>query len=157
MLSCNVLNMDTFSPSSLVADKIVFNSYYNMNSFLNSIQPFMSIVPDYRPKQLREKIAPKCSVLYFPVQMLQNFHQCLSKEENGAEDRSFIKDPLLTNDEQSGCTAESVHALTIERTVCDDLTESVHTVTTEGVASSVLILKPSQSEHILHIIWPHRW
>ena len=53
---------------SLVADTIIFNSYYNMDAFLNSIQSFLSVIPDYRPKELSERIAPKCTVLYFPVE-----------------------------------------------------------------------------------------
>ena len=57
---------------SLVADKVIFNSFYNMNSFLNTISSFMSIVPDHRPKQLSEKIAPKCSFLYFPINLESN-------------------------------------------------------------------------------------
>jgi len=30
----------------------------------------MNILPDFKPKQLQEKIAPKCIVLYFPIQMV---------------------------------------------------------------------------------------
>ena len=69
---------------SLVADKVIFNSEFNMNSFLNTIHSFMSIVPDYRPKQLSKKIAPKCSVLYFPVN-LENSLICSSHVEGKGE------------------------------------------------------------------------
>lgn len=46
---------------------MIFNSKYNQNSFLESINTFFKLQPDCRPKNLKDKIIKKCSVLYFPM------------------------------------------------------------------------------------------
>ncbi|KAL5007624.1 hypothetical protein ScPMuIL_016430 [Solemya velum] len=53
--------------SCLVADRIVFNSQYNMDSFLSNVAPYMKLIPDHRPTGLVELIQPKCCVIHFPV------------------------------------------------------------------------------------------
>lgn len=51
----------------MVADIILFNSNYNRISFLDNIKNVVKLFPDYKPKNLRQTIEPKCQVLYYPL------------------------------------------------------------------------------------------
>lgn len=66
---------------SLSADEILFNSNFNKNSFLNSINTFLNIQPDFKLKQIKEKIEPKCQVLYFPIK----FHKMPKRKIENSE------------------------------------------------------------------------
>lgn len=46
---------------------VLFNSQFNCNSFLDNVQPFLNMQPDFKIKHIREQIEKKCQVLYFPV------------------------------------------------------------------------------------------
>jgi len=52
-----------------VADELLFNSEYNLSSFLGNITKHLKTQPDFRPdaKTVVEKISQKSRVLYFPI------------------------------------------------------------------------------------------
>lgn len=62
-----IIPLNYFSQRSITADEVLFNSNFNMDSFLSNLNKFFKVQPDYRPKNLLEVIAPKCRVLYFPL------------------------------------------------------------------------------------------
>lgn len=42
-----------------------------MQCFLDNISKIVKLIPDYKPKYLRDDIEPKCKVLYFPIDFTQ--------------------------------------------------------------------------------------
>ena len=55
----------------MTADLILFNSKFNMDSFLNNIDKFLKVIPDHRPKNIKIILEPKSKVLYFPLDIPQ--------------------------------------------------------------------------------------
>ena len=55
---------------SLVADVVVFNSQFNLSSFLSNLTPFLKSVPPPRPDahRIQQLISNRAIVLHFPIQ-----------------------------------------------------------------------------------------
>ncbi|XP_068592168.1 tRNA-queuosine alpha-mannosyltransferase [Cebidichthys violaceus] len=131
--------------SCLVSDVVVFNSVFNMDSFLSSIASFIKKIPDHRPKDLDLLIRPKCVVLYYPVQFpdvsrLLLKHKALDRPEETPDDEAQAprsgESPSL-GDQQEDPHESSSEPRTDQRPV------------SEGDTGDQM--KP------LHIVWPHRW
>lgn len=52
---------------ALAADRLLFNSAYNRNSFLDGMEPFLQNMPDEVPTGLPARLEPKCRILPVPV------------------------------------------------------------------------------------------
>ncbi|XP_016983570.1 glycosyltransferase-like domain-containing protein 1-like [Drosophila rhopaloa] len=78
--------------SCLAADIVLFNSQFNHTSFLDNVQPFLNIQPDFKLKRIREKIEKKCQVLYFPVKFDKMPKRTMNHPGNGDTDLDKDRD-----------------------------------------------------------------
>ncbi|XP_030284842.1 tRNA-queuosine alpha-mannosyltransferase isoform X2 [Sparus aurata] len=148
----------TTCPShSLVSDVVVFNSAFNMDSFLSSISSFMKKIPDHRPKDLDQLIRPKCVVLYYPVQFpdvsrLLPEHKLLRRHAR----TSPVDDIITPQDEQEASRLSSPdESLTVS---CEQ--QDPHQTTTPEPRTDQRPVSegdPGDQKRPLHIVWPHRW
>ena len=120
---------------SLVADAVVFNSHFNMSSFLGGIEPHLKLMPDSRPRGLVELIRPKCQVLYFPVELLSQPHTSQATS-------------CFTNYDTGCCTDYDTEGRMRLLKVGEKPDDTRNGSQQEGGQRDL---------HPLHIVWPHRW
>jgi glycosyltransferase involved in cell wall biosynthesis len=53
---------------ALAADRLLFNSCFNRDSFLDGIDELLELMPDGIPRGVRERLAPRCELLPVPVE-----------------------------------------------------------------------------------------
>uniref|UniRef100_A0A8P4G7Y0 tRNA-queuosine alpha-mannosyltransferase n=1 Tax=Dicentrarchus labrax TaxID=13489 RepID=A0A8P4G7Y0_DICLA len=128
--------------SCLVADVVVFNSSFNMESFLSSISSFMNKIPDHRPRDLDLLIRPKCEVLYYPIQF-PDVRRLLPKHKllRRPAEASHVDDIITPQDKQQSPWSEQ---------------QDPHQSTSEPRTDHRPVSKEDQVKP-LHIVWPHRW
>ncbi|XP_037543086.1 glycosyltransferase-like domain-containing protein 1 [Nematolebias whitei] len=133
--------------SCLVSDVVVFNSHFNMDSFLSSIRSFMKKIPDHRPKDLEQLIRPKCVVLSYPIQF-PDVNSLLPEHKRmrclqGSAETSRADDIITPQHAQQTSRSE------------EDLCKCTSVSST--VLTPVRGAEPSDEVKPLHIVWPHRW
>uniref|UniRef100_A0AAQ4S8H8 tRNA-queuosine alpha-mannosyltransferase n=1 Tax=Gasterosteus aculeatus aculeatus TaxID=481459 RepID=A0AAQ4S8H8_GASAC len=124
---------------SLVSDVVVFNSIFNMDSFLSSISSFMKKIPDHRPKDLDQLIRPKCVVLYYPIQFPDVSRPRVEYKVVSRPEEKLDEAPIGSGEfPSSGNHQEDLHeSRTDQRPVSRE--------------------DPGDQMKPLHIVWPHRW
>uniref|UniRef100_G1PPE3 tRNA-queuosine alpha-mannosyltransferase n=1 Tax=Myotis lucifugus TaxID=59463 RepID=G1PPE3_MYOLU len=171
--------------SCLVADVVVFNSLFNMESFLTSIGKFMKLIPDHRPKDLESIIRPKCQVIYYPIRFpdvsrfvpkhkAAHLQKMLNLKGNGGAAPSTA---LPSRQEQGSCENVLDH-VEPESGPCDaaqqeslgsSLTQEPYLKTCDSSDNSSsrhgenqqnpydILSGDDDQQRPLHIVWPHRW
>ncbi|XP_075037034.1 tRNA-queuosine alpha-mannosyltransferase [Mixophyes fleayi] len=163
--------------SCLVADTVVFNSAFNMESFLTSIGKFLKMIPDHRPKDLERIIRSKSQVVYFPVMFpdvsrflpeqkrvsqratsdksLGSLAHSIESEVPSQNDAVAPSAPSGLSDQQieGNVVQKSEELINIKASLSEDSSGGDQHVMPNSSPASLC----NDSQRPLHIVWPHRW
>ncbi|XP_016322075.1 glycosyltransferase-like domain-containing protein 1 [Sinocyclocheilus anshuiensis] len=155
--------------SCLVADVVVFNSAFNMESFLSSISTFMKTMPDHRPKDLDRLIRPKCRVLHFPIRFpdVTRFlpahkrlrHSVRCDDIHAPATQSHVQTsapscPELTIDSEP---SEKIVNVAGPQQSLEPMSVTTRQETLQIQPKSRPCGDERENLQPLHIVWPHRW
>lgn len=152
--------------SSMVADLVLFNSRFNMESFLGGIDSFLKLIPDHRPRGLADSIRPKCQVLYFPIEFPELPKHFESAEMSVCDQpiRQVSRDCLEVDETCSGRTGGvrlSVKCNKTHEQHCHQAQSVTNLSTVSVVVQDVSHRELHAAEccinKSLHMVWPHRW
>ena len=149
-----------------------------MNSFLDTIDSFLKLIPDHRPKGLADSIRGKCSVLYFPLE-LQNCEPIASSlgctpllNHKGIETDNKDSEPATDSVERESIVdhRDVTYPQNIEKSceeygiIVQSTCQSVRDSGMSNVQAVPITDSVSEATHTvlkercpLHIVWPHRW
>ncbi|GAB1601070.1 Hypothetical predicted protein [Argonauta hians] len=147
--------------SCIVADIIIFNSEFNKSSFLENINRFLNIIPDYHPKNIDQKIAPKCRVLYFPLSVQDCVKESLPDNKYSVLTHGSMMDTFVDKvikETGNGCKNEMLQcSQAVVKVLTQPPANSLDPVNHPNTSQCVLDSLNEANCQILHIVWPHRW